>query len=86
MFPGTVSKFFPKLLVNIPVAPIITGTIHTVTCFSSCTGLGMCMYHWSVVSVPKALHIEKSNVYKLYRVSLNIRSSPKWGIPRLSVQ
>ena len=26
-FPGTVSKFFHKLLVTIPVAPIITGTI-----------------------------------------------------------
>ena len=26
-FPGTVSKFFPKLLVTIPVAPIITGII-----------------------------------------------------------
>ena len=26
-FPGTVSKFFLKLLVAIPVAPIITGTI-----------------------------------------------------------
>ena len=26
-FPGTVSKFFFKLLVTIPVAPIITGTI-----------------------------------------------------------
>jgi len=26
-FPGTVSKFFLKLLVTIPVAPIITGTI-----------------------------------------------------------
>ena len=27
MFPGTASKFFLKLLVTIPVAPIITGTI-----------------------------------------------------------
>ena len=26
-FPGTASKFFLKLLVTIPVAPIITGTI-----------------------------------------------------------
>ena len=26
-FPGTVSEFFFKLLVTIPVAPIITGTI-----------------------------------------------------------
>ena len=26
-FPGTVSKFFFKLLVTIPMAPIITGTI-----------------------------------------------------------
>ena len=26
-FPGTASKFFPKLLVTIPVAPTITGTI-----------------------------------------------------------
>jgi len=26
-FPGTVSKFFLNLLVSIPVAPIITGTI-----------------------------------------------------------
>ena len=26
-FPGTVSKFFLKLLVTIPVAPIVTGTI-----------------------------------------------------------
>ena len=26
-FPGTVSKFFLKLLVTVPVAPIITGTI-----------------------------------------------------------
>ena len=26
-FPGTASKFFPKLLVTIPVVPIITGTI-----------------------------------------------------------
>jgi len=26
-FPGTVSKFFLKFLVTIPVAPIITGTI-----------------------------------------------------------
>jgi len=26
-FPGTVSKLFLKLLVTIPVAPIITGTI-----------------------------------------------------------
>ena len=26
-FPGTVSKFFLKLLVTIPVAPVITGTL-----------------------------------------------------------
>ena len=26
-FPGTASKFFLKLLVTIPVAPVITGTI-----------------------------------------------------------
>ena len=125
-FPGTVSTFFFKLLVTIPVAPIITGTIvhfkfhircisiHKLLCFnffsasfcttflsagiaisisvhvfsflfliiisglfavtslsmciawfhntvtspSSHTGLGMCVYHLSVVSVPKALHIE----------------------------
>ena len=123
--PGTVSKFFLQLLVTIPVAPIITGTIvhfrfyircvsihkllycnffsasfctflsagiatsinvhvfsflfliiisglfavtslsvctawfhNTVTSPSSHTGLGMCVYHLSVVSIPKALHIE----------------------------
>jgi len=26
-FPGTASKFFPKLFITIPVAPIITGII-----------------------------------------------------------
>ena len=125
-FPVTVSKFFFRLLVTIPVAPIITGTIvhfrfhirsisvhkllyfnlfstsfyttflstgiatsislhvfsflflmiicglfavtslsvctawfhNTVTSPSSHTGLGMCVYHFSVVSVPKVLHIE----------------------------
>jgi len=30
--------------------------------------------------------LSSANVYKLYRVSLNIPSSPKWGIPRLSSQ
>ena len=125
-FPGTASKFFLKLLVTIPVAPIITGIIvhfrfhircisidkllyfnffsasfcttflsagiatsisvhvfsfqfliiisglfavtslsvctawfhNTVTSPSSYTGLGMCVYHLSAVSMPKALHIE----------------------------
>ena len=126
-FPGTASKFFLRLLVTIPVVPIITGKIvyfrfhiccisihkflyfnffsisfcttflsaRIATCisvhvfsffvfdyyirpiccnFSVCvyslipqhcdislfihTGLGMCVYHLSVVSVPKALHIE----------------------------
>ena len=125
-FPGTVSKFFLQLLVTIPVAPIITGTIvhfrfhircisthkllyfnffsasfcttflsagiatsinvlifsflfliiisglfavtslsvctawfhNTVTSPFSHTGLGMCVYRFSVVSIPKALHIE----------------------------
>ena len=125
-FPGIVFKIFFKLLVTIPVAPIITGTIvhfmfhircisvhtllyfnlfstsfcttflsvgiatsisehvfsflflmmisgliavtylsvcaawfhNTVTSPSSHTALGMCVYHLSVVSVPKALHIE----------------------------
>jgi len=125
-FPGTASKFFLKLLITIPVAPIITGIIvhfkfhiccicvhkllyfnffsssfcttflsasiatsisvhvfsflfliivsglfavtslfvctawfhNTVTSPSSYTGLGMCVYHLSAVSVPKALHIE----------------------------
>ena len=125
-FPGIVSKLFFKLLVTIPVAPIITGTIvhlrfhircisihkilyfnsfstsfcttflstgiatsisvhvfsflfliiisglfavtslfvytawfhNTVTSPSSHTGLGMCVYHLSVVSIPKVLQIE----------------------------
>ena len=125
-FPGTAFKLFLKLLVTIPVGPIITGTIvhfrfhirciaihklfyfnsfsasfcttflssgiatsisvhvfsllfliiisglfavislsvctawfhNTVTSPSSDTGLGMCVYHLSVVSMPKALHIE----------------------------
>ena len=125
-FPGIVSKFFLKLLVTLPVAPIITGIIvhfrfhircisthkllyfnffsasfcttflsagiatsisvhvfsflflifisglfavtslsvctawfhKTVASPSSYTGLGMCVYHLSVVSMPKALHIE----------------------------
>ena len=125
-FPGIISKFFFKLLVTIPMAPIITGTtvhfmfhircisIHkllyfnffyasfcttflsagiatsisvhvfsylflvirsglfavtslsvctawfhnTVTSATSHTGLGLCVYHLSVVSLPKALHIE----------------------------
>ena len=125
-FPGIVSKFFFKLLVTIPVAPIITGRIvhlrfhircisihkllyfnffsasfcttflsagiatsinvhvfsllfliiisglfavtslsvwtawfhNTVTSPSSHTGLGICVYHLSVVSIPKVLHIE----------------------------
>jgi hypothetical protein len=30
---------------------------NTVTSPSSYTGLGMCLYHFSVVSIPKALHI-----------------------------
>ena len=122
--PGTVSKFFFKLLVTIPVAPIITGTIvhfrfhircisihkllyfnffsasfrttflsagiatsmsvhvfsflfliiisglfavtslsvctawfhNTVTSPSSHTGLGMCVYHLSVISIPKVYY------------------------------
>ena len=125
-FPGTASKFFFRLLVTIPVAPIITGIIvhfrfhircisvhkllyfnffsasicttflsvgiatsisvhvfsflfliiisglfdvtslsvytawfhNTMTSPFSHTGLGMCVYHLSVVSKPKALHIE----------------------------
>ena len=125
-FPGIVYKFFLKLLVTTPVAPVITdinvhfrfymrfNSIHkvlyfnlfsaslcttflsagiatsisvhvfpflflviisglfavtslsgctawfhnTVTSPSSYTGLGMCGYHLSVVSMPKALHIE----------------------------
>jgi len=125
-FPGTASKFFLKLLVTIPVAPIITGIIvhfrfhircisihkllyfnffsasfctkflsagiatsisvhvssflfliiisglfavtslsvctawfhNTVKSPSSYTGLSMCVYHLSAVSLPKALHIE----------------------------
>ena len=125
-FPGTASKFFLRLLVTIPVAPLITDTIvhftfhircisihkllyfnffsasfcttflsagiatsisvhvfsflfliiisglfavtslsvctawfhNNVTSPSSHTGLGMCVYHLSVVSMPKALHIE----------------------------
>ena len=125
-FPGTASKFFFRLIVTIPVTPIITGIIvdfrfhircisihkllyfiffsasfcttflsagiatsisalvssfflllitisglftvtslsvctawfhNTVTSPSSYTGLGMCVYHLSVVSMPKALHI-----------------------------
>jgi hypothetical protein len=52
-FPGTVSKFFLKLFVTIPVAPIITG-----------------------ITVPHFL-------YKIYRVSINIRSMPEYGILRL---
>ena len=64
---------------------VCTAWFHnTVTSPSSYTGLGMCVHHLSVVSM---LCISSSaNVYKLYRVSLNIRSSPKWGIPRLSGQ
>ena len=125
-FPGTVSKCFLKLLVNIPVAPIIASTIvhfrlhihcisihkllyfnffsasycttflstsiatsisvhvfsflfliiisglfaitslfmctawlhNTVTSPCSHTGFGICVYHLSVFSMPKALHIE----------------------------
>jgi hypothetical protein len=30
--------------------------------------------------------LSNANVPKLYRVSLNIRSSPKWDIPRLGGQ
>ena len=108
--PRISSKFFLRLLVAIPVAPIITGIIvhfrfhircisipkllyfnffsasfwttflsegiifglfavtslsvcttwfhNTVTSPSSYTGLCMCVYHLSVLSMPKALHIE----------------------------
>jgi hypothetical protein len=38
---------------------VCTAWFHnTVTYPSSYTGLGMCVYHLSVVSMPKALHIE----------------------------
>ena len=39
---------------------VCTAWFHnTVTSPSSHTGLGMCVYHLSVVSIPKALHIEQ---------------------------
>ena len=64
---------------------VCTAWFHnTVTSPSSYTGLSMCVYHLSVVSTPKAL--SSANVYKLYLLSLNIRSSPKWGTQRLSGQ
>ena len=56
-FPGRVSKFFFKLLVTIPVAPIITGTIvhfrfHYYYYYSSsssssvCSGIGISIISW----------------------------------------
>jgi hypothetical protein len=56
------------------------------------TCVGMCVYHlcghvWVCVCTIclwfqclRLCILSNANVYKLYRVSLNIRSSPKWGI------
>jgi len=152
-FPGTASKFFLKLLVTIPVAPIIIGitvhfrfhirciSIHKLLYFnffsasfcstflSACIATSISVHvlsflfliiisgifavtslsvyclipqhcdislfiHWfgHVCTIClwfqclRLCILSNANVYKLYRVSLNIRSSPKWGIPRLSCQ
>jgi len=153
-FPGTASRFSLKLLVTIPVAPIITGIIvrfrfhircisihkllyfnffsasfcttflsasiatpisvyvfslflivisglfavtslsvctawfhNTATSPSSYTGLGMCVCTICLwFQCLRLCILSNANVYRLYRVSLNVRSLPKWGIPRLSGQ
>jgi len=43
-FPGTVSKFFLKLLVTIPVAPIITGTIVHFRFYIRCISIHKLLY------------------------------------------
>ena len=43
-FPGTVSKFFLKLLVTIPVAPIITGTIVHIRFHIRCISIEKLLY------------------------------------------
>ena len=107
-FPGTASKFFFRLLVTIPVAPVITGIIVHFSFHIRCISIHKLLYFnflsasfcttflsaWVCVCSTICLWFQclrlcilsSANVYKLYRVSLNIRSSPKWGIPRLSVQ
>ena len=150
-FPGIVSKFFFKLLVTIPVAPIITGTIvhlrfhircisihkllyfnffsasfcttflsagtaitisvhvfsflfliiisglfavtylsvciawfhNTVTSPSSHTGLGMCVYPLSVVSIPKALHIEYCRCVQTLSCLIKYSFFAKMGHPEV---
>ena len=65
---------------------VCTAWFHnTVTSPASYTGLGMCAICLRF-QCQRLCKLSSVNVYKLYRVSLNIRSSPKWGIPRLSGQ
>jgi len=45
-FPGTASKFFLKLLVTIPVAPIITGTIVQFRFHIRCTSVHKILYYY----------------------------------------
>ena len=150
-FSGTAPRFFLKLLVTIPVAPIITGRIvhfrfhirwisihkllyftffsasfcttflsagiatyisvhafpllfliiisglfavnslfvctawflNTVTSPSSNTFLGMCVYHLSVISVPKALHIEQCKCVQTLSCLIKYSFFAKMGHPEV---
>jgi hypothetical protein len=65
---------------------VCTAGLHsTVTSSSSCTGLGMYVYHLSFQCVGLCI-LSSANVYQLYHVSLSVHFSPKWSILRLGGQ
>jgi hypothetical protein len=79
LFLTTISGLFATTSLS-----VCTPWLHNIVT-SSCShsGLCVCFYHLSVMSMPILNNV---NVQQLYHVSLSIHSSPKWGILKLGGQ
>jgi hypothetical protein len=64
-----------------------TTSFHSAVTFScSHTALDMCECQFSAVSMPNFLHVENSDMCRLYHISCCINSLPKWDILMLGSQ
>ena len=86
-FPGTVSKFFFKLLVTIPVAPIITGTIEYFRFHIRCISIHKLLYfNFFSASLLLLLLLRNSNGYVSVHVTSFSRGLKNAAAPLCELQ
>ena len=75
-FPGTTSKFFLKLLVTIPVAPIITGIIVHFRFHIRCISIHKLLYFIYCISAVVTQHIKSAVILQLVTFGNMFRPLP----------